>query len=108
MGDWQDAVAKAIGDDQQYRIDLVTPTAPVASLAKNDVLAKIFQTRPGDPNRKQPTEITFDLSPWQGQTVRLRLRVLTTKGPCAPGSTRSGSNPQLNDRRRDEPDGVAH
>jgi hypothetical protein len=74
-----------IGEHQQYRIDLVAPSAPVASLAKNDLLAKIFQTRPGDPSRKQPTEITFDLSQWQGQTVRLRLASADNEGPLRAG-----------------------
>jgi hypothetical protein len=27
----------------------------------------------GDPARRPPAEITFDLSPWAGQTIRLRF-----------------------------------
>jgi hypothetical protein len=74
-----------IEDDQQYRIDLVRPSAPVASLAKEDVLATIFRGRPDDPPRREPTEISFDLSPWAGQTVRLRLASADNQGPLRAG-----------------------
>jgi retinol-binding protein 3 len=74
-----------IGDEQQYRIDLVLPSAPVASLAKEHVLANIFQGQPSDPSRHQPTEVTFDLSPWAGQTVRLRLACTDFQGPLRAG-----------------------
>ncbi len=59
--------------NQQYRIDLLDPSAPVDSLAEGDVLATIFSTSPGDRASLDPTAITFDLSPWAGQTVRLRF-----------------------------------
>jgi hypothetical protein len=74
-----------IGDNQQYRIDLVTPSAPIASVAKDDVLATIFKTRPGDPARQDRTPVSFDLSPWAGQTVRLRLAVADSQGPLRAG-----------------------
>jgi len=41
---------------------------------------------PGDPSRLQPTEVTFDLSPWQGQTVRLRLATADNQGPLRAGA----------------------
>jgi hypothetical protein len=74
-----------IGTDQQYRIDLVTPSAPVASLAKEHVLATIFRAKPDDPIRREPTVVTFDLSPWAGQTVRLRLAGADDQGPLRAG-----------------------
>jgi hypothetical protein len=74
-----------IGDTQQYRIDLVVPSAPLMSLAKNDLLANIYHAAPGDPSRLAPTNVTFDLSPWQGQTVRLRLAVADNQGPLRAG-----------------------
>jgi hypothetical protein len=74
-----------IGNDQQYRIDLVVPAAPLASLAKDHLLANIYHTSPGDPSRVQPTEVTFDLSPWQGQTVRLRLVSADNQVPLRAG-----------------------
>jgi hypothetical protein len=74
-----------IRDSQQFRIDLVSTSAPVASIARDDLLANVFQTKPGDPARREPTPITFDLSPWQGQTVRLRLTVVDNRGPLRAG-----------------------
>ena len=73
------------GANQQYRIDLVGTSAPIDSLAKGDVLANIFHTSPGDPDRRQPTVITFDLSPWEGQTVRIRLANVDNRGPLRAG-----------------------
>jgi hypothetical protein len=74
-----------LGDEQQYRIDLVSPEAPATSIAKGELLATIFQGRPGDPQRKEPTEVTFDLSPWAGRTVRLRLVSADNQGPVRAG-----------------------
>jgi hypothetical protein len=56
----------------QYRVDLIDPAAPVDSLADEDVLGTVFQTKGGDPLSLEPTEVTYDLSPWQGKTIRLR------------------------------------
>ena len=74
-----------IGDQQQYRIDIVAPSAPLTSLAKDHLLAHIFHGAPGDPSRLEPRTVTFDLSPWQGQTVRLRLTVADNQGPLRAG-----------------------
>ena len=74
-----------VGDEQQYRIDLVSTSAPVDSLVKEHVLATIFQGQPGDPSRRPPAEVTFDLSPWAGQTVRLRLVNADNQGPLRAG-----------------------
>jgi hypothetical protein len=62
-----------VGPNQQYRVDLMNPAAPVDSIAPADVLANIFQTNVGDPASLAPTLITFDLTPWAGRTVRLRF-----------------------------------
>ena len=74
-----------IGDDQQYRIDVVSPLGPVRSLAKEHLLATIFQGRPTDPARREPTEVSFDLSPWAGQLVRLQLASADNQGPLRAG-----------------------
>jgi hypothetical protein len=70
----------AVGDDQlggqanqQLRIDVVKPGAPIESLDPADVLTTVFRTRPGDPQSMAPTWIAADLSPFAGQTVRLRI-----------------------------------
>ena len=58
--------------NQQFRIDLLRPSAPIDSVVKGDVLVNVFRTSPGDPPRRQPTEARVDVSAWAGQTVRLR------------------------------------
>ena len=73
------------GANQQYRIDLIDPSAPINSLAEGDVLANIFRTSPGDPDRIEPTTITFDLSPWEGQPVVIRLANVDNRGPLRAG-----------------------
>ena len=71
--------------NQQFRIDLVGTSAPVDSLAEGDVLVNIFHTSPGDTDRREPADVTFDLSRWQGQTVRLRLASVDNRGPLRVG-----------------------
>jgi D-alanyl-D-alanine carboxypeptidase len=71
--------------NQQFRIDLVRPSAPIDSVAKSDVLVNVFHTSPGDPARRPPTEARIDLSAWAGQTVRLRLATTDNQGPLRVG-----------------------
>jgi hypothetical protein len=71
--------------NQQYRIDLLSPSAPIDSVAKDDVLVNVFRTSPGDPARRQPTEVRLDVSAWAGQTVRLRLATTDNQGPLRVG-----------------------
>jgi D-alanyl-D-alanine carboxypeptidase len=71
--------------NQQFRIDLVAPSAPIDSVAKSDVLVNLFHTSPGDPARRQPTEVRLDVSAWAGQTVRLRLATTDNQGPLRVG-----------------------
>ena len=71
--------------NQQFRIDLVRPSAPIDSVAKSDVLVNVFRTSPGDPARRQPTEARVDVSAWAGQTVRLRLAGTDNQGPLRVG-----------------------
>ena len=71
----------AVEANEQFRIDLIPPTAPIDSVADGDVLTNIFATSPADPVEQQPTEVSADLSAWQGQTVRLRLAQTDNQGP---------------------------
>jgi D-alanyl-D-alanine carboxypeptidase len=71
--------------NQQFRIDLLRPSAPIDSVAKGDVLVNLFRTSPGDPVRRQPTEVSVDVSAWAGQTVRLRLATTDNAGPLRVG-----------------------
>lgn len=71
--------------NQQYRIDLIRLSAPIDSVAKEDVLVNVFRTSPGDPDRREPTAVSVDVSPWAGQTVRLRLTGADNRGPLRVG-----------------------
>jgi CubicO group peptidase (beta-lactamase class C family) len=71
--------------NQQFRIDLLSPSAPIDSVAKGDVLVNVFHTSPGDPARRPPTEARVDVSAWAGQTVRLRLATTDNQGPLRVG-----------------------
>ena len=71
--------------NQQFRIDLLRPSAPIDSVAKSDVLVNVFHTSPGDPARRPPTEARLDVSAWAGQTVRLRLATTDNQGPLRVG-----------------------
>lgn len=61
--------------NQQFRIDLMRPEAPLESIAPEDVLETLFQTRPGDPAHMGPKRLSADLAAFAGQTVRLRVAV---------------------------------
>ena len=59
--------------NQQYRIDVMKTSAADFSTSPADVLANVLQTKLGDPRVLAPTPVTFDLTPFAGQTVRLRF-----------------------------------
>ena len=71
--------------NQQFRIDLIDPSAPIDSVADGDVLVNVFRTTPGDPISLKPTAVSVDLSAWAGQTVRLRLVETDNQGPLRAG-----------------------
>ena len=75
----------APGANQQFRIDLVRPSAPIDSVAKADVLINVFRTSPSDSTTREPGEVSIDLSRWAGQTVRLRLAQADNRGPLRVG-----------------------
>jgi CubicO group peptidase (beta-lactamase class C family) len=71
-------------ENEQFRIDLVRPSAPIDSVAKTDVLVNVFHTSPGEFARP-PTAASVDVSRWAGQTVRLRLAQADNRGPLRAG-----------------------
>jgi hypothetical protein len=63
--------------NQQYRVDIMKPGAPVKSVAPLDILDTVFSTKVGDPLAMSPyTTMTADLSPFAGKTVRLRFALV--------------------------------
>jgi D-alanyl-D-alanine carboxypeptidase len=73
------------GANEQFRIDLIAPSAPIDSVAQGDVLVNIFKTSPGDPDRREPSTVSVDVSRWAGRTVRLRLAATDNRGPLRAG-----------------------
>jgi hypothetical protein len=61
--------------NQQFRIDVMKPEAPLESVDPNDILRTVFATRLHAPRSMGPTRLTADLSAFAGQTVRLRVAV---------------------------------
>jgi len=70
----------AAGSNQQYRVDLVSPSASPFSMAPGDLIAPIVGTQVGDPASLAPTPVSFDLTPFAGTTVRLRFAAVETNG----------------------------
>jgi hypothetical protein len=71
--------------NQQFRVEVMNPAAPADSTAAKDVLATVFQTAPGDPQRLDPKAMTFDLSQWAGERVRIRFAQVDNRGPLRAG-----------------------
>jgi hypothetical protein len=59
--------------NQQYRIDVISPTAPLESLDPADILRTLLVTKPGDAQEMGPTRLSANLSAFAGKTVRLRI-----------------------------------
>jgi hypothetical protein len=71
--------------NQQFRVDVLDAAAPPDTTAAKHVLATIFQTKPGDPNKLAPKTVTFDLSRWAGKKVRIRFAQVDNRGPLRAG-----------------------
>jgi CubicO group peptidase (beta-lactamase class C family) len=73
------------GPNQQFRVDLLIATAAADSMADADIRATVFETRPDSPAQRSPAPVTFDLSRWEGQTLRLRIATADNQGPMRAG-----------------------
>lgn len=96
--------------NQQFRIDVMKPEAPLESLDPGDVLRTVFATKPGDPARMVPKKLNANLSAFAGQTVRIRIVTavreevfnagidavsIASTAPGRIGSRRGGRRPTL-------------
>jgi hypothetical protein len=68
--------------NEQYRIDVMKPTAPLDSVNPEDILATVFKTEAGSPQTMKPTRFSVDLTPFAGQTVRIRAVVVNRFDPA--------------------------
>lgn len=73
------------GPNQQYRIDVIKPTAPIETLEPEDILATLLHTETGDPTFLEPKMLSADLTGFGGQTVRLRFAEVDNEGPFNAG-----------------------
>ena len=71
--------------NQQFRIDLLDPSAPIDSVASGHVLVNVFRTSRDDEVARPPTPVSVDVSRWEGQVVRLRLAATDNRGPMRVG-----------------------
>lgn len=60
-------------ENQQFRIDVMRPDAPLESLDPADILRTVFNTKHGDRPTMTPRKLTANLSAFAGQTVRVRI-----------------------------------
>ncbi len=66
-------------ENQQFRIDVMKPEAPLESLDPADILRTVFATKPGDRPTMAPKTFTINLGAFAGQTVRLRIATAVTE-----------------------------
>lgn len=66
--------------NQQFRVEIVKPSAPVDSVNPADILATVFKTSTGGPPEMSPALFTVDLTPFAGQTVRIRAIEVDNSG----------------------------
>jgi hypothetical protein len=71
--------------NQQVRVDVLKPNAPLESLSPNDILATLYASPSGGPEVLGPTLLTADLSQFAGQTVTLRIANATSDGEMEVG-----------------------
>ncbi len=70
----------APGGNQQFRVEVMKPSAPITSVDPADILATVFRTNTGDPLTLTPMQVSADLTPFAGQTVRLRFTEVDSNG----------------------------
>lgn len=58
--------------NQQFRMDVMDPAAPIDDVGAG-VLANVYQTEPGDPPESGYQRIRYDLSAFEGETIRIRF-----------------------------------
>ena len=66
--------------NQQVRIDIMYPAAPLDDLGSG-VLRNLVSTGPGTPPFVGPNPTRWEVTGFAGQTVRIRIAVVTTEAP---------------------------
>jgi hypothetical protein len=71
--------------NQQFRMDVMKPDAPIKSLKSKHILERVYITERGDPNNRNYRTIKEDLTDHAGERVRLRFAVVVTEAPLNVG-----------------------
>lgn len=66
-------------ENQQFRVDVMDPAAAVTDVGAG-VLLNVFRTQPGDSLVTGYRTLTTDLTPFAGQTVRIRFSEVDNQG----------------------------
>jgi hypothetical protein len=66
--------------NQQVRVDVMKAGSPVSSLESADVLVPVFATSDDSPKEIGWTHLTANLTPYAGQTVRIRIVDVNNRG----------------------------
>jgi hypothetical protein len=74
-----ESLDEGVFPNQQYRIDVMRPSADLESVSPTDVLMPLLRTLTGSPQTLIPTPLTADLTPLAGQTIRLRFALVTNQ-----------------------------
>jgi hypothetical protein len=76
---------KAARPNQQFRMDVMKPDAPIKSLKSKHILERVYITERGDRNRRAYRAVKEDLTEHAGEKVRLRFAVAVTEAPLNVG-----------------------
>jgi hypothetical protein len=68
-----------VDPNQQFRMDVMKPGAPIKSVKNKDVLERVHRTDVGDPNQRGFRSVTANLTRYAGEKVRLRFAVAVTE-----------------------------
>ena len=76
---------KAARPNQQFRMDVMKPDAPIKSLKAKHILERVYITERGDGNNRNSRAVKEDLTEHAGERVRLRFAVVVTEAPLNVG-----------------------
>jgi hypothetical protein len=68
-----------VAPNQQARIDIMTTGSPLTDMGAG-ILLNVYQTKVGDPGTTGYNNVSADLTPYAGQTVRIRIAEVDTQG----------------------------
>jgi hypothetical protein len=76
---------KAAAPNQQFRMDVMKPKAPINSAKAKHVLERVYITEPGDPSHRDYFKVKESLTQHAGERVRLRFAFAVTEAPLTVG-----------------------